>query len=421
MFRFRLCAYRLNYNVKRQMVFLGGIYGNRFFSTDWPGDIWFVLLQGILKLLFVKGFIFPRIPILRVDAHIRLTNIADGAFDGLRRQVYHDMVTNLIVRGRFLHNGGSIELLFFVQLTDAEQRLFAEDGIAVVEHFYILQADRLQHEVDMLYDKLPSIKLNLRTQRQIIFFSQILGLMMMRVIFVQARQIDAVALGPQLFSFGCPPFRGKTGNIDTSESIFLCEQPVGQEPGDGMGILAVEQVEAAQLKADQRVPVQRFQRRIFGGRVIVQHGKLLLGLLHGGTKLLFVFGKIAVRLDHQIDVLLDLTPTEKRFLMAGIVFKLQTVPAVGHKAAAAVEIFVGAAADAILLCQRFSADFTVLLSSVQFNDPLFSTSEHRSLLTQFVLDLCLRQRKSGGRFLVLRSVDYLDLFCFGGDGRIQKA
>ena len=156
-----------------------------------------------------------------------------------------------------------------------------------------------------------------------------------------------------------------------------------------MGILAVEQVEAAQLKADQRVPVQRFQRRIFGGRVIVQHGKLLLGLLHGGTKLFFVFGKIAVGLDHQIDVLLDLTPAEKRFFMAGIVFKLQTVPAVGHKAAAAVEIFVGAAADAILLCQRFGAEFAVLLSLVQFNDPLFSTGEHRSLLTQFVLDLSL--------------------------------
>ena len=37
MFRFncgRFCTYRLNYNVKRQIVFLGGVYGNRFFSTN---------------------------------------------------------------------------------------------------------------------------------------------------------------------------------------------------------------------------------------------------------------------------------------------------------------------------------------------------------------------------------------------------
>ena len=89
-----------------------------------------------------------------------------------------------------------------------------------------------------------------------------------------------------------------------------------------MGILTVKQVEAAQLKADQCVPVQCFQRRIFGSSGIVQHGKLPLGLLHGGTQRLFVFSKIAVGLDHQINVLLDLIPAEKRFPVVGVVLKL---------------------------------------------------------------------------------------------------
>ena len=146
--------------------------------------------------------------------------------------------------------------------------------------------------------------------------------MVVRVIFVHARQIDAVALGPQFLSFGCPPFRCKAGDIDLSEGVFLRDEPVIQEPGDGMGILTVKQVEAAQLKADQCVPVQCFQRRIFGSSGIVQHGKLPLGLLHGGTQRLFVFSKIAVGLDHQINVLLDLIPAEKRFPVVGVVLKL---------------------------------------------------------------------------------------------------
>jgi len=62
MFRFncgRFCAYRLNYNVKRQIVFLGGVYGNRFFSTNWPGRIWFVLPQALLELLLIDNFVIP--------------------------------------------------------------------------------------------------------------------------------------------------------------------------------------------------------------------------------------------------------------------------------------------------------------------------------------------------------------------------
>ena len=82
----------------------------------------------------------------------------------------------------------------------------------------------------MLHDKFSAIKLDPRTQRQIIFFPQKLCLMVVRVIFVQTCQIDAVALGPQLLSFGRPPLRCKARNIDLSEGVFLREQSVVQEP-----------------------------------------------------------------------------------------------------------------------------------------------------------------------------------------------
>ena len=282
----------------------------------------FVLPQSVLKLLFVDDLMFPRIAIVRVDAHIGIPDVADGAFDGLRRQVYHNMVVDIIVRENLLHSDGSVELLLFIQLTNARQIFLPEGGVAIVEHLCVLQGNRVQDGIDVLYDKLSAIKLDPRTQRQIIFFPQKLRLMVVRVIFVHARQIDAVALGPQFLSFGCPPFRCKAGDIDLSEGVFLRDEPVIQEPGDGMGILTVKQVEAAQLKADQCVPVQCFQRRIFGSSGIVQHGKLPLGLLHGGTQRLFVFSKIAVGLDHQINVLLDLIPAEKRFPVVGVVLKL---------------------------------------------------------------------------------------------------
>ena len=97
----------------------------------------------------------------------------------------------------------------------------------------------MQDGIDVLYDKLSAIKLDSRTQRQVIFFPQKLCLMVVWVVFVQPCQIDTVALCPQLFSFGRPPLRDKTGNIDSAEGIFLCEQPVIQESCDGMGVLTV--------------------------------------------------------------------------------------------------------------------------------------------------------------------------------------
>ena len=213
--------------------------------------------------------------------------------------------------------------------------------------------------------------------------------MVVWVVFVQPCQIDTVALCPQLFSFGRPPLRDKTGNIDSAEGIFLCEQPVIQESCDGMGVLTVEQIEAAKLKTDQRVPVQCFQRGIFSGRVIVQHGKLTFCLLHGGTKLLFVVGKITVGLYHQIDVLLDLTPAEKCFLVVRIMLELQAPPVVGYEAAAAVEVVVGVSACAELLCQCFGTELAVRLGLVQLYDPFLSVHKASTMLAQLVLDLSL--------------------------------
>ena len=60
------------------------------------------------------------------------------------------------------------------------------------------------------------------------------------------------------------------------------------------------------------------------------------------------------------------------------------------------------------------------VKSYPVTDELLATCKPRTMLTQFVLDFSLRQNKSGGRFLALRSVDVLNLFCFGRDGGIQK-
>ena len=100
-FRFncgRFCAYRLNYNVKWQIVFLGGVYGNRFFSTNWPGRICFVLPQALLELLLIDDFVIPRLSVCAgVDANIRFTHIADFPFDSSGRKVNDNIVTDLVI------------------------------------------------------------------------------------------------------------------------------------------------------------------------------------------------------------------------------------------------------------------------------------------------------------------------------------
>jgi len=136
--------------------------------------------------------------------------------------------------------------------------------------------------------------------------------------------------------------------------------------------------------------------------------------------LLFLVGQVAVGLDHQVDILFHLRPFQDEFLVVGIVVEFHSSPVVVDKASTAVQKIVGMPTDAVLLCQRLGTEFSVRLGLVQCHNALLATCKPRTMLTQFVLDFSLRQNKSGGRFLALRSVDVLNLFCFGRDGGIQK-
>lgn len=85
-----------------------------------------------------------------------------------------------------------------------------------------------------------------------------------------------------------------------------------------------------------------------------------------------------------------------------------------------IQIIVGMPADTVFLCQCFGTELSVGLCLVQFNNSLFTILIPRAILAQFMLDFSLRQGKSGGRFLVLRSVDCFNLLGFGGDAEIEK-
>ena len=100
--------------------------------------------------------------------------------------------------------------------------------------------------------------------------------------------------------------------------------------------------------------------------------------------------------------------------------KFQPLPVMIHKASAAIQIIVGVPTDAVLLCQRFGTEIAVGLGLVQCHNALFTTRKPRTVLTQFVFDLRLRQNKSGGRFFALRLVDGFNLFGFGGNVGIEE-
>ena len=102
-----------------------------------------------------------------------------------------------------------------------------------------------------------------------------------------------------------------------------------------------------------------------------------------------------------------------------VVDKFQTLSVVVHKSAAAIQIIVGMPTNAVLFRQRFGTELSVGLCLIQFNDSLLAILKVGTML-QFMLDFCLRQNKSGGRFLVLRSVDCFNLLGFGGDAEIEK-
>ena len=106
--------------------------------------------------------------------------------------------------------------------------------------------------------------------------------------------------------------------------------------------------------------------------------------------------------------------------MVGVMIKFQSLPVMIYKTPAAVQKIVGVPTDSVLLCQRFGTEAAVRLGLVQCHNALFAACKPRTVLTQFVFDLRLRQNKSGGRFFALRLVDSFNLLGFGGDVRIQK-
>ena len=106
--------------------------------------------------------------------------------------------------------------------------------------------------------------------------------------------------------------------------------------------------------------------------------------------------------------------------MLRVTVKFKAISRMIHKAAAAIQKIMGVSTDAVLFCQSFGAEFSVLLGLIQCDDSFFPTSEHRAAVAQFMLDFGLRQNKSGGRFLALRSVNGLNLFGFGGNVGIEE-
>ena len=100
--------------------------------------------------------------------------------------------------------------------------------------------------------------------------------------------------------------------------------------------------------------------------------------------------------------------------------KFQPLPVVVHKAPASVQKIVGVPADAVLFCQCLGTESAVWLGLVQCHNALLTAHKSRTVLTQFVFDLSLRQNKIGGRFFALRLVDGFDLLGFGRDVGIEE-
>lgn len=193
-----------------------------------------------------------------------------------------------------------------------------------------------------------------------------------------------------------------------------------QNPLHNSGILVIEQIAAIQFKAHDSVWILLFQGRIFLCGGTIQHQKLTLGLLSGCTPLLFLIGQVSVRLNHQVDIPLNLRPAQCGFLMFRVMVKFQTFAIVIHKSAAAIQIIVGMPADAVLLCKCFGTELSVGLNLIQLSDSLLTVLIAGAMPAQLVFDFRLRQNKSGGRFFVLRSVDHFDLLGFGGDIGVEE-
>ena len=100
--------------------------------------------------------------------------------------------------------------------------------------------------------------------------------------------------------------------------------------------------------------------------------------------------------------------------------KLHSSPIVVHKTSTAVQKIMGVPTSAVLFCQRLGTEVAIRLGLVQCHNALFTTSKPRTMLTQFVFNLSLRQNKSGGRFFALRLVDGFNLLGFGRNVGIEE-
>ena len=106
--------------------------------------------------------------------------------------------------------------------------------------------------------------------------------------------------------------------------------------------------------------------------------------------------------------------------MIRVVVKFKSFSIMIYKTAAAIQKILRMSADAVLFRQCFSTEFSVRLGLVQCHNALLATCKPRTMPPQLVLNFSLRQNKSGGRFLALRSVNLLNLLGFGGKDGIQK-
>ena len=98
--------------------------------------------------------------------------------------------------------------------------LVAENGQSVFRQLHVLQADGFEHKINVFHPKIPVIQLDDAANRQIIRFPEIFCLVV-GAIFVQASQIDVIALCPQLFGFCYPLLTRKASYLDLAERIFL--------------------------------------------------------------------------------------------------------------------------------------------------------------------------------------------------------
>ena len=134
----------------------------------------------------------------------------------------------------------------------------------------------------------------------------------------------------------------------------------------------------------------------------------------------FLIGQVSPGQDHQVDIFFNLRPVQGEFLMSRVAFKFQPFAIVVNKTLTSVQKGVRVPTDAVFLCQSFGTKVSIRLGLEQLHNALLALRKARARGAQFVLDLSLRQNKSGERFFALRLVYILDLLGFGGDVRIQK-